>query len=193
MRLILSFRTCSWLVLLAMGGVLAAAAKDAPSTAIVLFDGPQGATYVQVTGITLNGKTEVRDCDGVTQFDKKAYNALPRMTFQGATLLQRGQDGVLRLTVNDKPVCVVPNNLKFDKKPELTSAEAADQAALQGVVYPPSSAAIPALQAGVQVVFVSAPDVELADFLRAQRANTILDWKDFLARYPASQIGRAHV
>jgi hypothetical protein len=38
----------------------------------------------------------------------------------------------------------------------------------------------------VQLVFIAAPDVELADFLRAQRANTVRDWEDFLTRYPSS-------
>jgi hypothetical protein len=45
---------------------------------------------------------------------------------------------------------------------------------------------IPAFKPGVQLVFIAAPDVELADFLRAQRANTVRDWEDFLTRYPSS-------
>ncbi len=50
----------------------------------------------------------------------------------------------------------------------------------------PRDAMIPAFKPGVQLMFIAAPDVELADFLRAQRANTVRDWEDFLARYPSS-------
>ena len=171
-----------------LGGSVFASAKDAPTAAIVLFDGTQGAAYVQITGVTLNGKTEVRLCDGVSKFDKNAYNALPRAPFAGASSLQLREDGVLTLTVNANPVCVVPSNLRFDRKTELTPADAAEQAVLQGA--PVSSSGldlgIPALKSGVQVVFVPSPDVELADFLRAQRANSLKDWQDFLVRYPSS-------
>jgi hypothetical protein len=180
-----------WLfaVVIIGGGSVSAPAKDAPATVVVLFDGTQGAAYVQIIGMTLNGKTEVRMCDGVSRIDKNAYNALPRAPFTGASSLQRGEDGVLTLTVNAKPLCAVPSNLKFDKKPELTPAEAAEQAVLQGTPVSSSTLdrAIPALKPGVQLVFVTAPDVELADFLRAQRANTVKDWQDFLVRYQSSR------
>jgi hypothetical protein len=46
-------------------------AKDASLTAVVLFDGPQGAAYVQIRETALNGKIEVRNCDGVSKLDKK--------------------------------------------------------------------------------------------------------------------------
>src|SRR5260370_22287858 len=138
--------------------------------------------------MTLNGKTEVRICDGASKFRKSAEEALPGGRFTGGTSLQRGADSVLTLTVNAKSVCVVPSNLKFDKKPELTPAEAAEQAVVQGT--PVASSALvpgmPAFKPGVQLVFVNAPDVELADFLRAQRSNTVKDWQDFLVRYPSS-------
>jgi hypothetical protein len=168
-----------------MGALIFASAKDAPLTAVILFDSPQGASYVQVTGVTVNGKTEVRLCDGISKFNKSAYNALPRAPLKGATSLQRGSDGVLSLTINGKAICAVPNGLRFDQQPELTPAEAAEQAVIQGTPISPS-AAIPALKPGVQLVFVDAADVELAEFLRAQRANTIKDWEDFLERYPSS-------
>jgi hypothetical protein len=131
-------RHCLLLVAI-IGGSVSAPARDVPATAVVLFDGTQGAAYVQITGTTLNGKTEVHLCDGVSRFDKNAYNALPRASFTGATSLQRGEDGVLTLTINAKPLCVVPNNLRFDKKPELTPAEAAEQAVLQGNPVSPSA------------------------------------------------------
>jgi hypothetical protein len=167
---------------------LSASAKDAPLVAIALFDGPKGAAYVQLTGITLNGKTELRVCDGVLKIDKKTYDALPRIQLAGAASVSRGADGVLTLTVDNKPLCVVPSNLKFDKAPEFTPAEAAEQTVLLGTPVSSSSpdAALPALKPGVQLIFVTAPDAEFAEYLRAQRANAVTDWQEFLNRYPAS-------
>ena len=172
-------------VLLAIS--ICAAAKDS-TIAIVLFDGPHGAAYVQLTGVTLNGKTELRVCDQVSSFDKVTYRNLPRVPLAGASSLQRGQDGVLSLTINAKPVCVVPNNLRFDNKTEFTQAEAAENILLQGTVVGASGndVGIPELKRGVQLVFVPAPDTEFADFLQAQRANTIEGWETFLSRYPSS-------
>lgn len=176
------------LVFLLLGASVTTHAKDPSLTAIVLFDGPQGAAYVQITDAELNGKTEVRSCDGVSRLDKSTYNGLPRASLAGASSLQRGADGVLRLKVNGKSVCVVPSNLKFEHNVELTPAEAAEQALIQGtsVSGSPRDATIPAFKPGVQLVFIAAPDAEFADFLRAQRANTIQDWQSFLAQYPSS-------
>jgi len=57
-------------------------AKDAPLSAIVLFSGSNGPAYTQVTGATLNGKTELRVCDGVATLDKRSYDVLPRVPDQ---------------------------------------------------------------------------------------------------------------
>ncbi len=184
-------RCCVAVVLvlvLVSGASITTYAKDASLTAVVLFDGPQGAEYVQITEATLNGKIEVRSCDGVSRLDKNTYNGLPRASLAGASSLQRGADGVLTLTASGKSVCVVPSNLKFERSVEFTPAEAAEQAIIRGtpVSSSPRDAMIPAFKPGVQLVFIAAPDVELADFLRAQRANTARDWEDFLSRYPSS-------
>lgn len=175
-----------WFAALVLGASIFASAKDAPLTAIILFDGAQGPDYVQVAAVALNGKAELRLCDGVPRFNKNAYNALPRISLKGATSLERGTDGVLALTVNDKPLCAVPANLRFDQKPELTPAEAADQAVIQGTPVSAAPAVIPAFKPGVQLVFIDAPNAEFASFLCAQRANTTKDWQDFLVRYPAT-------
>ncbi len=179
------------LVVVLMGAApIAAYAKDASLTAVVLFDGPQGAAYVQITEATLNGKIEVRSCDGVSKLDKNIYNGLPRESLAGASSLQRGADGVLTLAANGKSVCVLPSNLKFERSVELTPAAAAEQAMIRGTIVHSSprdtTTTIPEFKPGVQLVFIAAPDVELADFLRAQRANTIKDWQDFSTRYPSS-------
>jgi len=171
------------------GASITASAKDSSLTAVVLFDGPQGAAYVQITEAALNGKIEVRSCDGVSRLDKNTYNGLPRLSLSGASSLQRGADGVLTLTVNGKSVFVLPSNLKFERSAELTPAAAAEQATIRGTPASasPRDAVIPDFKPGVQLVFIAAPDVELADFLRAQRANTLSDWEDFSTRYPSSE------
>src|SRR5215470_15170334 len=152
---------------------ISAAAKDTPVSAIVLFDGPNGPAYVQVSNLTLNNKTEVRVCEGVAKFDKRAYDALPRMQLAGATSLERTSAGALALTADSKATCVVPSNLRFDRNAELTPADAAEQAFLQGTLVGADAAAgLPAFKPGVKLVFVAAPDAELAEYLAAQRANT---------------------
>ncbi len=181
--------TVALVVVLVGGASITAYAKDASLTAVVLFDGPQGAAYVQITETELNGKIEVRSCDGVPRLDKNIYNGLPRASLAGASSLQRGANGVLTLTANGKSVCVVPSNLRFDRSAELTPAAAAEQAMIRGtpVSSSPRDAIIPEFKPGVKLVFIAAPDAELADFLRAQRANTVRDWDDFLMRHPSSE------
>ena len=163
-------------------------AANTRMTAIALFDSPDGPAYVQISGVALNGKTELRVCDGVTKIDKHNYDLLFRTQLTGASSLTRGSDGVLTLTVNSKPVCVVPGGLKFDKKPQLTPAEAADQAMLQGLVVSASAQglSLPPFKPGVQLVFVAAPDDELATYLSAQRTHSIAGWQTFLQRYGSS-------
>src|SRR3979411_2874817 len=91
-----------YLLTLALSGF----AKDAPPSAIVLFNAPNGPAYVQVTGVTLNGKTELRVCDGVATFDKRSYGVLPRVQISPASVLERTADGTLTLSVEGaKPFC----------------------------------------------------------------------------------------
>src|SRR5436305_1208145 len=160
-----------------------------PVNAIVVFDAPSGPAYVQVSGLMLNGKTELRVCDGVPKFDKRAYDLLPRIQLTGATSLERGKDGVLKLVVNgSNPICVVPSGLKFTGNVEFTPADAAEQAIMQGTLVSASvpQPGLPALKPGVQLVFVAASDIELAEYLRVQRTNTLNDWQNFLRQYSSS-------
>src|SRR4029077_7895141 len=140
----------SWkFVCLLLALALQGFAKDAPLSAIVLFNSPSGPAYVQVTGATLNSKTELRTCDGVAKFDKRSYDVLPRVQLRVSSVLQRTSDGMLMLSMDGtKPFCVVPNGIKFDKNPELTPAQAIDQAAILGLVAQSSAqqADIPALK-----------------------------------------------
>jgi hypothetical protein len=178
------------LLVLSMAALLIprANAKENPVTAIALFDGPSGPAYVQITGMMLNGKSEMRVCDGMDRMNKAAYDNLLRTQLAGGTSLQRGADGVLTLTVNSKPMCVVPSNLKFEKNAQLTPADAADQALLQGTIISASTPGsdLPQFRRGVELVFVSAPDDDLAHYLVAQRANSIAGWQEFLERNGSS-------
>ena len=176
-------------VCLALALGLSGIAKDAPLSAIVLFDSSSGPGYTQLTNVTLNGKTELRTCEGVPRFDKHGYDGMPRVQIKTTATLERSADGVLMLSFDGtKAFCVLPNGIKFDKNAELTPAQAADQAVILGIVAQSSatSADIPALTAGVELVFVAAPDTEFAEYLRAQRAQSVALWQDYLKRYPAS-------
>jgi hypothetical protein len=162
--------------------------KDVPLTAIELFDGPNGAAFVQVSDLLINGKAEVRSCGGATQINKSSYGKLLKIPLNSSvTSLERDAKGVMNLTRGSAAECVVPSNLKFDKDENLTPAQLADKAALQGKVLsssPEGTTEVPAFKPGVKIVFVSAPDTELGEYLRAERAHSVAQWQDYLGRYP---------
>lgn len=163
--------------------------KDVQLTAIELYDGPGGPSYVHITGVLINGKVEVRSCASTTKIDKSVYGKLPRVSLEVGASLEYGKDGVLLLTRDAVPSCVVPGNLKFEKNSPFTPAELAARAVLQAKILSSGSDAdqpAPQLKPGVKIIFVSAPDVELAEFLRADRAATIPLWQDYLGKYPSS-------
>ncbi len=167
---------------------LSVQSKDTPPlTAIELFDGPNGAAYVQVTELLINGKAELRSCGGVTEISKSSYGKLTKISLNPAPVsLQRDAKGVMTLNRGSGAECVVPSNLKFDKDETLALAQIADRAQLQGQVLSSSPAgitAVPTFKPGVKIVFVTAPDTELAEYLRADRAQTVAQWQDYLARY----------
>jgi len=159
-------------------------AKEPPLNAIVLYDTDKGAAYEQVTDLLINGKIEVRICATGQQIDKSAYGRLPKTTLTGATSLERTADGVLVLTKESAPTCVVPVNIKFERDASYTVSELAEKAVLQGRTA--SGQSPPPLKPGVKLVFVAAPDTELAEYLKAERNATIVGWQDFLVRYPNS-------
>jgi hypothetical protein len=169
-------------------GCTSAVAANTHATAIELFDSPTGAAYVQIAGAMMNGKTDVRVCDGMPKFDKRAYDLMIKTQLGAATELERTAGGILMLTVNSKRVCVVPNNLKFNGNSEFTPAEAAEQAILQGAIVSSSAPGmgIAPLKPGVKLVFVAAADNELAEFLLAQRKNTVEGWQTFVAHVGSS-------
>lgn len=181
-------RTISFALLFVAVAGLPLRSKDAPLTAIELFDGPNGAAFVQLTGLLMNGKTEVRSCAGASQINKSNYGKLAKIPLNSAvTSLERDAAGTMTLTRGSASECVVPSNLKFDKDETLTPAQLADRALLQGQVLSSSLAGIadvPPFKATVKIVFVQAADTELAEYLRANRANSVAQWQDYLSRYP---------
>jgi hypothetical protein len=103
------------------------------------------------------------------------------------TSLERDAKGTMTLTRGTESECVVPTNLKFEKDESLTPAQLADRAALSGQVLSSSEKGVttlPPFKPTVKIVFVQSPDTELAEYLRANRAHSIAQWQDYLARYP---------
>ena len=172
-----------------LAGTTAFAAKDQPIiTAIELYDGPSGAAYVELTNLLINGRTALRVCDPGQSLNKSSYGKLARANLTVAAELHRGSDGVMTLTINGTPTCVVPDNIRLEKE-TLSASELADKADLQGSVVASSIAGVSVaapLKIGVDLIFVTAPDVELAEYLRAKRAHSIAQWQDYLAHYQPS-------
>ena len=167
-----------------------ALAKDIPVTGILLYGAPGNLAYVQVTGLLVNGKTELRACAGGGGIDKNAYKNLAKINLAALTSLERLPDGSLVAATGDAaPSCVVPGNFKYDKEGALTPAELAEKAAYTGQVTGSSGTvaqtALPPFAPGVKFVFGSATDKELAEFALADRASSIASWQSYLAQYAA--------
>jgi len=149
-------------------------AKTVGLSAIEVYPIANGMAYEQIAGFVLNGKNEVYLCPDSPQWDKSAYRKLTKVTLAAGMSLERNDKGVLVLTqASGAPACVVPGNLKLDKSDALTPSALADKALLEGSVLPasdPQQTQIFGLKAGVKIVFVDAPNQELAEFLRAEKA-----------------------
>jgi hypothetical protein len=162
-------------------------AKEAGLTAIEIYNGPSGASYVQLTNVLISAKIEMRvTASADAAMEKGFYNKLNKLTMEVGGVLERGTDGVLRYTGADgQTVVVVPWNAKFEHGAALTPAQLADQAVLRGTAV--GSGQPQQLGRGVKLVFVAAPDQEYAEYLRAERASEIEGWRAYLAKYPSSR------
>lgn len=182
-------------VVLCLG--LAAGAKDLPVTAIVLYEGPSGPAYVQATDLLVNAKNELLVCTAGSRLDANGYKKLPKVKILGAVALERDASGTLMLTTAGGTSCVVPSGLKLEKKDgSLSPSDFAERAQLGGRVLARSSNgadAVPAeFKIGTRLVFVNAPDTELAEYLRAARAQQIPLWRDYVRQFPSGpHIGEA--
>jgi len=187
--------TLPWILALAGFGLgwlaPSAMAKEPSLTAIELYDGPNGAAYVQLTDVLINAKAEMKNCTPYQQaaIDHSTYNKMELVHLAPGGVLDRGTDGVMRYTESGSgPVCVVPLNVKtgFEHGASPSLSELADQALLTGAAAGSSGGGAQKILKGVKLVIVPAPNVELAEFLRAERANTIEVWQRYLATNPAS-------
>ncbi len=169
-----------------------ALAKEPSVSAIELYDGASGAAYIQLADVLINGKIELRSCGANqgTPIDKSEYGKLPKLALGNGGTLERGGDGVLRYAVTGgAPGCVVPENMKFEHNASFTPAAMADLADLRGRAIAPgsdSSAGPQPLKKGVKLVIVPASDIELAEYLLAERVGSQPAWQNYLAKYPAA-------
>jgi hypothetical protein len=179
-----SFKRALFALILTALAVPVVHSKDVSITAIELYDGPNGAAFVQLTGLLMNGKAEVRGCNGAAQINKSNYGKLPKIALTpGITSIERDAKGTMTITRGAESECVVPSNYKFEKDESFTPAQFADRAIVQGQVLSSSVQGVttlPAFKPTVKIVFVAAPDTELAEYLRANRAHSIPQWQDYL-------------
>ena len=166
-----------------------ALAKEPSLTAIELYDGPTGPAYVQLTDVLINGKVELRECKEcqAAGIDKSTYGKLGKLVLGPGAVLERGTDGALRYSFNHGPQEIVaPVNVKFEHNAALSASDLAEQALLKGTPIGSATGVVPPIKKGVTLVFIAAPDVELAEFLLAQRMNNIPGWQAYLAKYSAA-------
>lgn len=172
-------------------GALFAASQPA-LIAIELFDGPNGPAYVQLSEVLINGKITLRDCSPFQsgEVDKSTYGRMQKITLTPRAILERDQDGVLHyLMGSGAAACVLPDNLKFEHSGSYTLASLVDLGRLTGTQLTSSSAGITSpsnLPNGSKLYLMTAPDQELAEFLRAERANDMEGWSSYLSKYPTS-------
>jgi hypothetical protein len=171
----------------------AALAKDIPLTAVELYDGPSGAAYVQLSNVLISGKAEMRDCTPFQSaaVDKSTYGKMGKVVLAVGGVLERNAEGVMYYTAGlGQAVCVVPSNAKFEHGAAYSLSGLADQALLQGSPIGVGNGTplyAPPLKKGVKLLFVAAPNMDLAEFLRAQRASDMDGWQAYISKYPASQ------
>ena len=186
--LISSLHRTSRFLLLAALVAAPALAKDKPLVAAVLYDGPDGPAYVEVSDLMLNTKLEVLVCDSGAKVDNNSYKKMAKMRLAQATSIERRADGALFMKTTNGEPCILPTGLKLEKNTSYTLSQLADQATLQGQIAGRSSnaaQAIPTVKPGVRIVFIDAPNTELAEYLRASRWQTIDLWRPYLQNFPS--------
>lgn len=181
-------RIASLMFLLCM--CLSVSAKDRPPlVAVVLYQVHSGAAYVELADFAVNGRREMYVCKS-PNLTGGEYKHLDKTTIEPGMVLERAHGGALTLTAKSSSNCVLPANLKLDKGRSYSVAELADMAAITGTLAGRSSnagdAAPTNIQAEMQLHLVAEADTELAEYLRAERANTIELWSNYLRQFPAS-------
>ncbi len=164
-------------------------AKDAPVMGILVYGSSGKLAYAQVTDFLVNGKTELRACTTGAGISKSQYKSLVKINLATVKTLERLPDGSLVARVGDAALgCVVPGNFKFDKDAALSAADLAEKSTYTGQVVgssPAGQTTLPPFAAGVKMVFGSATDAELAEYVLADRAAAIGTWQTYLTKYQA--------
>ncbi len=163
-------------------------AKNQGLNAILVYPDGAGQSYQQVADFILDGKNEMLICSGSAPLDKNTYHKLGKATLAAGMTLERAADGALTLTQPSGPSCVVPANYKYDKGESLTPTQLADKLTVEGRVVSssdPAAAQIVAIKPGTKIVFVAAPDEELAQYLRADRQANVPGWQLYLGKNSA--------
>lgn len=162
-------------------------AKTAGLTAIEIYPDSGSQSYAQLSDFILDGKNEVYLCGGSLSFDKSAYHKLAKVALGVGMSLELDAKGVMMLTNGaEAPACVVPGNLKLDGSGPFSASDLAARALVDARLIPgasPPQAQVAALKPGVKLVFVTAPDQEYAEYLRADRSADIPAYKSYLEKY----------
>ena len=178
------------ILFLCIGLAATALAKDKPLVGIVLYDTPAGPAYVQAADVTLNGKPEVLTCIGDEKLDNNGYKRLPKSPLSAALIVERDSAGLLRMTTSGGTTCIVPANLKLEKKTVYLPKDLAAMAVLGGRVISKSANGADVMPAefkpGTRIQFVAVADDELAEYLRVSRTPAIALWGEYLKQYPAA-------
>lgn len=166
-----------------------AQAKTPGLIAIEIYPASTGSGYVQISDLVLDGKNEVSVCPASGAIDRNTYHKLQKIRLAPGMKLERDSRGVLMLTSGGSPTCVVPANLKLDKGDSLTVATLGGRAAIEGKVLPgsdPVAVQPPALKPGAALYIVTAPNQEMAEYLRAKTTDSVQVWSSYLSKYGAS-------
>jgi hypothetical protein len=173
-----------------LAAAAAAHAKDASLSAVAVYDGSNGPAYVLMSDVEINQKVELRSCGPTAPktIDKSAYNNAPREFLDPGETLDYTADG-LTLTKDGVTMCVIPTNIKFDKNLPVTPADLASRGNLTARLLPGADGVVnplPAWRPGLKIVFVTTPEAELGEYLRADRAANIAVWRAYLAKFGSS-------
>src|SRR5580704_4310212 len=182
-------RRLAQLLVFSLFGLSSAWAKDVPVAGILVFSSNGTMGYAQVTDFLVNGKTELRACKASGGISKSDYRNLAKINLATVKTLERLPDGSLVAATGDAPAsCVVPGNFKFDKDEALSPADLAEGSTYTGQVIgssPAGQTTLPPFAAGTKMVFGSATDLELAEYVLAERSHAIGSWQTYLTKYPA--------
>jgi hypothetical protein len=163
-------------------------AKTVGLTVIEIYPAHDGQSVLQIADFVMNGKNEVYLCPPGVGIEKSDYHKLTKVTLAAGMTLERDAKGILMLRQGtDAPACAVPANLKLDRSGTFSPSELVDRTILEGRVLTSSEQPAPQiipLKPGVKLVFVPGPDLELSEYLRAERAGHPPAWQGFLAKYP---------